>query len=118
MSQRFEMRLSDDLAAAIDEARGDQPRATWIKKAIAVALAISGEGGALEKTLGEHATTAETPMATGVPGASGVAAPASPRAPKDQKLETAREVLDAVAPDPFDGKKPYQLPKIAPRRQA
>lgn len=38
MSQRFEMRLSDELAEQIDAARGDVPRATWIKRTLESAL--------------------------------------------------------------------------------
>jgi hypothetical protein len=38
MSVRFEMRVPDDLMAAIDVARGGDARADWIKRTLAAAL--------------------------------------------------------------------------------
>jgi predicted DNA-binding protein len=34
VSERFEMRLSTEMWDRIEQARGDMPRATWIKLAI------------------------------------------------------------------------------------
>jgi hypothetical protein len=38
MSERFEMRVSAELLAKIDEARGPLPRATWVKRVVEAAL--------------------------------------------------------------------------------
>jgi hypothetical protein len=41
-SLRFEMRLSPELAARLDVARGDMPRATYVKKALESGLVLAG----------------------------------------------------------------------------
>lgn len=77
MSQRFEMRLSDELAGRIDKARGDVPRATWIKRAVESALGQVSPadtlGPAARRVGGEGGPTARSsapsrPSAPSVPG--------------------------------------------------
>ena len=80
MSQRFEMRLSDELVERIDRARGDVPRATWIKKALSVTLRQAEDvGSSVGPALRDlPADVLEKPRAVS----------------KAQRLEYGREVMD------------------------
>ena len=90
-AKRIEITVSEELWRRVEVARGHEPRASFVKRALGEFLAR--DPGALEKSLTEGLSTGEA-VADARPSAT-------PRASKEERLETGRQVLGGVGPKPF-----------------
>jgi hypothetical protein len=79
MSRRFEMRLSDDLWDRIERARGDVPRATWIKRALESVL--GSDAPSTPQDADERAAKVRSSVPTRAPDVEAVRAIADAESP-------------------------------------
>jgi hypothetical protein len=104
---RMELRLSSDLVKQIDRARGDVPRAVWVRRAVEQALGGEPSGQAVKRSA-TPGVEAKKPVGTG-------ATPVSPSS-TGRPLPTGAETVERKLGPPASAPEDYEIPKIARRK--